>query len=219
MKHSLVAQAAYIDTGDAPAKQAILGAALALFAERGIDGTSIRDIGAAAGFTNPALFRHFAGKDALALYLFDKIFQRFRSTLPAIDDRPFTLQLRDAVAAYLAFFDADLKAALYFQENLRRLWPQLPDSLRKRSLIAHFHALLKVGVAQKVVSSDDDPRLLISLLAGFLGQLARQLYFREIPGPARTWIDAVHVLALRGLSMDVKRSTHSSARSSGRVRS
>ena len=43
-------------------RQAILRAALRLFRERGFHGTSINEIGAAAGVTGPALYRHFSGK-------------------------------------------------------------------------------------------------------------------------------------------------------------
>lgn len=36
-----------------------------LFREKGFRGTSINDIGAAAGVTGPALYRHFSGKGEL----------------------------------------------------------------------------------------------------------------------------------------------------------
>jgi AcrR family transcriptional regulator len=42
-----------------------------LFSQRGLDGTSIRDIAEESGYTNPALYKHFAGKEELALYLFE----------------------------------------------------------------------------------------------------------------------------------------------------
>ena len=44
----------------------IVRAATSLFAERGIDGTSMRDIAEAAGVREAAIYRHFAGKDDLA---------------------------------------------------------------------------------------------------------------------------------------------------------
>src|SRR5262249_12859990 len=44
--------------------------ALRLFAERGIAGTSIRDIASAVGVAEGALYRHFASKDELARRLF-----------------------------------------------------------------------------------------------------------------------------------------------------
>lgn len=48
----------------------IIAAALRLFAEKGIKATTIRDIANDAGVTEGALYRHFAGKDELALSLF-----------------------------------------------------------------------------------------------------------------------------------------------------
>lgn len=49
----------------------ILGIAVGLLATRGYHGVSMDDIGAAAGVTGPALYHHFAGKEAMlaaALY-------------------------------------------------------------------------------------------------------------------------------------------------------
>src|SRR5258708_11502653 len=49
----------------------ILEIAVGLFAARGYHGVSMDDIGAAAGVTGPALYHHFAGKEAMlsaALY-------------------------------------------------------------------------------------------------------------------------------------------------------
>ncbi|GAA0898317.1 TetR family transcriptional regulator [Virgisporangium aurantiacum] len=43
----------------------ILQIAVVLFASRGYHGVSMDDIGAAAGVTGPALYHHFAGKDAM----------------------------------------------------------------------------------------------------------------------------------------------------------
>jgi AcrR family transcriptional regulator len=43
----------------------ILRAAAVLFAERGFSGVSLEDIGGAVGISGPALYRHFANKQAL----------------------------------------------------------------------------------------------------------------------------------------------------------
>jgi AcrR family transcriptional regulator len=43
----------------------ILAIAVGLFATRGYHGVSMDDIGAAAGVTGPALYHHFAGKEAM----------------------------------------------------------------------------------------------------------------------------------------------------------
>ena len=46
-------------------RQAILDAALDLFAEKGFFGTSLRDVAKAVGVRESALYNYFAGKDAL----------------------------------------------------------------------------------------------------------------------------------------------------------
>jgi AcrR family transcriptional regulator len=53
-----------------PTRERISSAALQLFAEKGFDGTSVRDIARAAGIAEGALYRHFASKEALARSLF-----------------------------------------------------------------------------------------------------------------------------------------------------
>jgi AcrR family transcriptional regulator len=46
-------------------RNALLAAAAALFAERGFNGVSLEDLGSAAGVSGPAVYRHFAGKQAV----------------------------------------------------------------------------------------------------------------------------------------------------------
>jgi AcrR family transcriptional regulator len=46
-------------------RNALLKAAAELYAERGFNGVSLDDLGAAAGVSGPAVYRHFAGKQAV----------------------------------------------------------------------------------------------------------------------------------------------------------
>ena len=48
-------------------REEILEIAVGLFASRGYHGVSMDDIGAAAGVTGPALYHHFAGKEAMLI--------------------------------------------------------------------------------------------------------------------------------------------------------
>ncbi len=52
-------------TDPASTRDRILNAAEALFAERGLAGTAVRDIAAEAGLTAASLYNHFASKEAL----------------------------------------------------------------------------------------------------------------------------------------------------------
>src|SRR5262249_57717507 len=66
----------YVEPTDPPSKQALLKAALKLFARDGVRESSIRALAEEAGFTNPVLFKYFEGKDALALHLFERCYLR-----------------------------------------------------------------------------------------------------------------------------------------------
>lgn len=46
-------------------REQILATAAELFATRGFHGVSVADLGAACGITGPALYKHFASKDAM----------------------------------------------------------------------------------------------------------------------------------------------------------
>lgn len=46
-------------------RAALLAAAAGMFAERGFNGVSIEDLGSAAGVSGPAVYRHFASKQAV----------------------------------------------------------------------------------------------------------------------------------------------------------
>ncbi len=57
----------------------IRAAALELFAERGVDATSLREIAERIGITKAALYYHYASKDALLGELVDPMFAELRS--------------------------------------------------------------------------------------------------------------------------------------------
>lgn len=54
----------------------ILDAAKALFAEQGFEAVGVDQIGAGAGMTGPAIYRHFRGKDEILATLFDEAMDR-----------------------------------------------------------------------------------------------------------------------------------------------
>ena len=52
---------------------------------------------------------------------------------------------------------------------------------------------------QGAINATENPSLLLAAVLGLLGQLARQMYFNEMPGPATSQLVAVYRLALRSL--------------------
>ncbi len=68
-------------------RQAILDAALRLFADKGYFGTSLRDIASAVGVRESALYNYFSGKEALFNALLDAVHeQRAERLSPVLDD-------------------------------------------------------------------------------------------------------------------------------------
>jgi TetR/AcrR family transcriptional regulator len=186
----------FIDEGDAPSKQALLEAALGLFVRDGVREASLRAIAAKAGFSNPVLFKFFENKDALALHLFERCYERLvadvaRSLAPP---GPFDVRLRALLTALMALLDESPEAVLFVTEELRRFWPHMAPRLKKRTAIGLVRGFFEEGVRAGVVGRDVSVPMLVTAFWGTLAQFGRQMYFREIRGTARDHIDALEVL-------------------------
>ena len=171
----------YVSSDDAPAKQRILVAALDLFVRDGLCETSVRDIAKVSGYSNPALFKHFSTKDALANYLFERCYaELFHLIARAVKSgETFAISQRAVIDAYMTALDQNRNAILYVQENLRRFWPEMPASLRKHSIVSEVRMLLEAGRREGVVTSTIDIEMLTVAWIGTLGQFARARYFGE----------------------------------------
>ena len=64
-------------------KQDIEDAAIRLFATKGLAQTTVKDIASGAGVTEGALYRHYAGKNAMAWQLFCREIEKFSVELGA----------------------------------------------------------------------------------------------------------------------------------------
>ncbi|PKK15390.1 MULTISPECIES: TetR/AcrR family transcriptional regulator [Thermomonospora] len=57
-------------------REQLLGIGRTLFAERGLEGTSVEEIAAAAGVSKPVVYEHFGGKEGLYAVVVDREFER-----------------------------------------------------------------------------------------------------------------------------------------------
>ncbi|MCP3888104.1 MAG: TetR/AcrR family transcriptional regulator, partial [Desulfobulbaceae bacterium] len=65
-------------------KQALIDAAIKLFAQNGFDATSTASIGLYAGVTEPLIHYHFKSKDGLFTYILDTIYTEYCSRFDAL---------------------------------------------------------------------------------------------------------------------------------------
>jgi len=192
----------FISETDPPAKRTIMVEALRLFSRNGLRETTIRDIAAAAGYTNPALYKHFPSKDALALELFVACYRECVRVLDAkmSANNSFDLRLRALVRTYTASFDAYPDALMFAVEHLTRFWPEVPDAMTKRTMITLIRELVELGEADGSVPRDIDGEVRVAVIAGALVQLSRLVYLGGVSGPASKYNDDLENSLRRALS-------------------
>jgi AcrR family transcriptional regulator len=102
-------------------QEKIEGSALALFAEKGVDRTTVGDIAGAAGIAEGTLYRHYAGKEELIWQLFSHNYQSLAAQL-------------DSLQAARRGLRAKLKAMV---GTFCNLFEQNPDMFRFLLLVQH----------------------------------------------------------------------------------
>ncbi len=149
----------------------IVRAATSLFAKRGIDGTSMRDIAEAAGVREAAIYRHFASKDELSREIFLNWYGWYCEKLQRIVSGPAGSldKLREIVRHEFSAVTDHSEAFVYFCENearfVRGLSPEIVSARRV------FTTFIKAGQANgdlRAGSAD----LLADMLSGALCAVA-----------------------------------------------
>lgn len=111
-------------------KAQIMAVAAELFAERGFHGVSIAELGAACGFSGPAIYRHFRSKDAVLAAMLVSISERLlsvgRERVAAVDTPAEALE---ALVAWHTDFALDHPALIVIQD---RDWSALSHEGRER---------------------------------------------------------------------------------------
>ena len=108
----------------------ILATAAELFAARGFHGVSVGDIGAACGVSGPALYKHFASKDAVLAEMLVEISERLLAV-----GRERSEAAADSRSAMVALVDWHVEFALEHRALIvvqDRDWESLPEADRER---------------------------------------------------------------------------------------
>lgn len=152
------------------ARNAIVEAALAVFAAHGFHGAGTRQIAQAAGVSQPLLNHHFGGKDALWRVVGEQITADFMAFITDAVD--LALPPGDAVEAMLRAYLAFWKARpLSFRFNLWRRLDGLQDERASRSEQMSKPVVALMQRAQDAgVIRDDLPPGLAAIMGGALVQ-------------------------------------------------
>lgn len=107
-------------------REAVLDAAAELFLEHGFHGTSVDDLGAAAGITGPGLYRHFASKDAVLMAVLDRLWEQLKPAITAAAGREPHAALDGLIEAHIGLALDQPAALVLLVRELRHL----PDDYR-----------------------------------------------------------------------------------------
>jgi AcrR family transcriptional regulator len=85
-------------------KRRILDTAITIFAERGFEAGTMRDIASAVGIKAPAIYNHYSSKEQVLGAAMEHIFGRFfRSLLEGLEEEPIERWLETIVRSHVAF--------------------------------------------------------------------------------------------------------------------
>jgi AcrR family transcriptional regulator len=179
----------YIRDDDPPAKRHILRAAMKLFSEHGLAGTSIRDIARVSGYTNPALYKHFGSKEELAVHLFQTCHERLWTKChTAIEaGKSFDAKLDGYIGQVLELVDEQPEAMAFLSDSARVLWPKAGGNVRRHTMIALARDLMSLAPRSRRRTGVVNPDVAAASLQGTLAELARMLQVGVVPGPAMRW--------------------------------
>jgi AcrR family transcriptional regulator len=168
----------------------VMRAALKLFVEKGIDGTTTKELARKAGVAEGALYRHFKSKNALAWHIFSTHLNAFTLDLMARVGREKTA--RRKIRAYISYcFES-------FEED-RHLFTYLILSEHrelKRFPVTHVHpGHAALGVVQEGQKRGElramDAHVAASLLVGSVIRLCLVRIYNGIAKDLRSHADAV----------------------------
>jgi AcrR family transcriptional regulator len=191
----------FITPDDPPSKRAILIAAFDLFVKNGFDATNIREIGKEAGYSNPALFKFFASKEQLGLYLFERCYLNYTEVFGSAmhSARSFEENLDDTLDSFCETLSDDPGAFLFVQDHLRHFWPMVSTPVRRVSILGQVRSLIEQGISEKKVNKYPEPKFLVAAFVGFLTQFARMHYFGEFKGGVDAWKNQLRAVSHRML--------------------
>lgn len=148
----------------------ILEIAVGLFAARGYHGVSMDDIGAAAGVTGPALYHHFAGKEAMLVAALNPVSEGLLEgglTRVAEHRGDASGLLYSLVDFHVAFALANPAVIALHMHELDRL-PEDPRRTIRRLQRLYVEVWVQALLAVRIELSHDEARVLAHAAFGLM---------------------------------------------------
>jgi len=163
-------------------RQRIIEGALRLFAERGVDGTSIRDIATSAMITEPAVYRHFRSKEDLVWEIFWAGYRGLGETLREVQPTGTDLKARLSamVETICALFDRDEPLFRFLLLTQHGQLGKITE--REKSPVQVLHDQLAAAIAAGALPKQD-AELATSTVFGIVLQAATFKVYGRLDQP------------------------------------
>ena len=157
-----------------PGEAGILDAAIAVMAEHGYHGTSVRDIAERAGVSAAALYHHFASKQQVLVTIMERgieaLLQRTAAALEAAGERSAD-RLRALVEVQVLFHLSDQRGTLLGTSELRALEEPVRSAHRAKRVRQQkfFDEVVATGVRRGEFSTplpDEAARAIVVMCTG-----------------------------------------------------
>jgi AcrR family transcriptional regulator len=172
------------------AKPRIARAALELFTSRGVDAATTREIAAAAGVSEGALYRHYKGKEELAVALFLGLHRRLSTLIQeaAAAEPDLPSKARAVVRAYCQVADEDWLLFSFHLLSLHRFLPYYRED--GDDPVTVTAKLVKYAIVLEEIPPGD-PELLAGMALGVVTQIAQNKAYGRIEGPLSAHADTL----------------------------
>lgn len=160
-----------------PGEAGILDAAIAVMAEHGYHGTSVREIAVRAGVSPAALYHHFPSKQQVLVTIMERgieaLLQRSRAALTAAGPDPAD-RLRTLVEVQVLFHLEDQRGTLLGTSELRALEEPVrgPHRVKRQEQQRLFDEVVAEGVAGGVFGTplpEEAARAIVVMCTGVAG--------------------------------------------------
>ncbi|KCZ51831.1 TetR/AcrR family transcriptional regulator [Hyphomonas pacifica] len=172
------------------ARPKIERAALKLFIHEGIDAATTREIAEKAGVSEGALYRHYKGKDELALSLFMETHNRLGAMMAEALSGEGNLdeKVLAAVTAYCELADEDFLLFSFHLVSLNRFLPY--DKRREDDPVSITEKIIS-NLMQEGVLPKGDPALKAAMALGVVMQAGQNKIYNRLPGPLSQHAEAM----------------------------
>ena len=194
------------DNAQAPPKrEAILRAAIDVFADRGFFNAQVADVARAAGVAAGTVYLYFRNKDDVLIQLFERTMREAltEARAAAANVKDPAERLRLFAHLHLARLGHDRTLAIVFQVELRqsvKFMERLSSSLL-RDYLGHIRAAFADGQAAGRFRSDFNPTLAAKMFFGALDEMATNWILSKRRYSLEAQADEVVDFFLRGAAV------------------